>query len=218
MHWKSTWPLFFFVIGPSAAWARAQSGGSAAPVTPPSAPSSTYQSAFADYKPYTEPVLMSWRAANDQVRDAGSGHGHDMAKTKAQSTDPHAGHDMSTMVTPEAAPVPAQVSADPALGHAAPGAQKPQAADPHAGHDMSKMTPPKKAASGPAKPHAPSPVKKPVPSQGAPKPQVTDPHAGHDMSKINTRPRGSNEGAVKNERGGHAAPPDHQPNKKTEKK
>ena len=48
--------------------------------------------------------------------------------------DMHAGHDMSSMETPQPAP-----AADPHAGHAMPGTKPaaPIAADPHAGHDMS---------------------------------------------------------------------------------
>ena len=51
--------------------------------------------------------------------------------------DMHAGHDMSSMETPQPAP-----AADPHAGHAMPGTNPaaPIAADPHAGHDMSANT------------------------------------------------------------------------------
>ena len=56
---------------------------------PAAAPAPLYLSAFTNYISFREPELLSWRAANDQVRDAGTGMGgHDMSKM---------GHDMSKM-------------------------------------------------------------------------------------------------------------------------
>lgn len=59
-----------------------------------------YQSAFADYKGFQEPEIRSWRAANDQVRDAGGVSGHDMSKMSGAAAMP--GHDMQSM-SPDAA-------------------------------------------------------------------------------------------------------------------
>lgn len=149
MHWKLFRPLLLIAISPAALAqvpAAAQDSRAGAPATSGSA----YQSAFADYKPYTEPVVMSWREANDQVSRTGGMQGHDMATMKSSSDDPHAGHDMSKMganpTSPSSAGSGISTSAAEAAGnHGAHGVQKTQADDPHAGHDMSKMdAPPRK--------------------------------------------------------------------------
>jgi hypothetical protein len=206
------------VMAPSVALAQTQplsNGGPAA-----AASGSDYQSAFADYKPYTEPVVMSWREANNLVRDTGGMQGHDMAKMKLQSDDPHAGHDMSKMGAKPVAPAPAgPASASSAeTGHATHGARKAPPEDPHAGHDMSKLTPAKAAAPAPAKPRAPSAAEKTGPSRGAMKAVETDPHAGHDMPKMGTTP-GQNVpvGTDKSNHGAHGAPPAAQAKNKREK-
>jgi copper resistance protein B len=109
---------------------------------------------------------------------------------RVSSTDPHAGHDMST-ITASAAPAPA-AQADPHAGHnmstttpsaaPAPAAQ----ADPHAGHDMSTMTP--NPASAPATqpdPHAGHDMSTMMMPGTPPSPAIqADPHAGHDMSTM----------------------------------
>jgi hypothetical protein len=59
-----------------------------------------YQSAFTDYKSFREPEVMSWRASNDQVRDAGGTGEHDMSKMSGAAAVP--GHDMPPM-KPDAA-------------------------------------------------------------------------------------------------------------------
>ncbi len=126
MHWNLFRPLFFLAVAPTMALAQTQSPAQDGRAGAPAASGSAYQSAFADYKPYSEPVLMPWSKANDQVRDTGSMGGHDMATMKPQSEDPHAGHDMSKT----------------GASHAAHGTNKAQAEDPHAGHDMSTMRAP----------------------------------------------------------------------------
>ena len=74
-----------------------------------------YESAFATYKPYREPELVSWRAANDQVRQTGGMGGME-------------GHDMGGSAPAAAAPVPASG-----------GAPSPAASGHAQGHDMSGM-------------------------------------------------------------------------------
>ena len=58
----------------------------ARPEPPKATPQLTYQSAFADYKPYKEAPLANWRALNDAVAGApggASGHaGHSMGGIK----------------------------------------------------------------------------------------------------------------------------------------
>jgi hypothetical protein len=145
MHCKLFRPLFFLAMAPSVALAQNQSPAQDGRAGAPFASGSAYQSAFADYKPYIEPVVMSWRKANDQVRDTGGMQGHDMATMKSPSEDPHAGHDMSKRGAKPAAPAgPVVASSAEAADarHAAHGAAKVQPADPHAGHDMSKMSAP----------------------------------------------------------------------------
>lgn len=87
------------------------------------AASPLYQSAFAGYQGFREPAVMSWRAANDQVRDAGGMAGHDMSKMDGGAAMP--GHDMSKM-NDAAAATPGDTGAT--------GTQKAMPA-----HDMGKM-------------------------------------------------------------------------------
>lgn len=116
-----TLPIIMLALGSSTAMAQTQTQPASRPVTPAPA----YASAFSDYKPYKEPVLVSWRAANDQVGTTGAMSGHDMATMPSQPDDPHAGHDMSTMKQTrpkEAAPVrPTQPSGMDGADHAAHG-------------------------------------------------------------------------------------------------
>ena len=209
MHCKLFRPLFFLAMAPSMALAQNQSPAQDGRAGAPAASGSAYQSAFADYKPYIEPVVMSWRKANDQVRDTGGMQGHDMATMKSPSEDPHAGHDMSKMGANQAAPAPvvpgvATSAEEAGASHAAHGAKKAQAEDPHAGHDMSKMTPAKPAAPNPVKKRPPSTAKKPGTNHGAAKAQPADPHAGHDMSKMSApRPQNVPGGTDKANQGGN---------------
>ena len=213
MHWNSFQTLFLLAMAPSVSLAQtplpAQDGRAGAPV----ASGSAYQSSFADYKPYTEPVVMSWREANDKVRDTGGMRGHDMATMKSQSEDPHAGHEMSKMRANPAAP-----AEEAGASHATPGGTKTQAEDPHAGHDMSNMTPAKRAAPTPVMHRPPSTAKKPSENHGAMTAQPADPHAGHDMSNMSAPPRQDVPGAAdKASHGSHSAPPAVQPKNKREK-
>lgn len=184
MQLKFLCPLFILAIAPPAALAQAQAQSHPAAVTATAPSSAAYQSAFADYKPYKEPVVTSWREANDQVRDTGGMQGHDMANMKSQPDDPHAGHDMSTMrANPGGdALTPVKTAGE---DHGTHGAQAAKGVDPHAGHDMSTMT---KAKPTPGrKPSGMSATAKKAASdeaaQGAKAP-AADPHAGHDMTKM----------------------------------
>jgi hypothetical protein len=209
MHWKLFSPFLLIAMAPAVAMAQTQSPAHDGRAGAPAASGSAYQSAFADYKPYTEPVVMSWRKANDQVRDTGGMQGHDMGTMKSQPDDPHAGHDMAKMGANPSAP------AEPA---AASSAKEAQAEDPHAGHDMSKTTPAKPAAPTPVKPRPRSTTKKPPTNHGAMKAQPADPHAGHDMSKMSAPPRQDvPAGSDKANHGAHGAPPANQPKNKREK-
>lgn len=126
------------------------------------APQVTYESAFTDYKPYQDPELMSWKTANDVVREFGSmatmGNMSD-AKTPGNNDATSEGdrpnpptqptHDMSKMA-PQA---PAPASQKPVTP-----AGKPAEKQTMPGHDMSKMQP---APAVPAKKSSP-PSSKPV--------------------------------------------------------
>ena len=223
MHRNLLRPLIFLAMAPSVALAQTQSPVHDGRVGAPATSGSAYQSAFADYKPYTEPVVMSWLKANEQVRDTGGMQGHDMATMKSQSGDPHAGHDMSKMGANPASPAPGEPNVttsakEAGASDAAAGATKAQARDPHAGHDMSKMTPAKPAAPTPVKPNRSSTAKKPIANRGAPKAEPADPHAAHDMSKMNEPPRQAVPGARdKANHDAHSAPSANQPINKREK-
>lgn len=130
---------------------------------PPAALTVTYGSAFTDYKSYQDPELISWKGANDVVREFGSmaamgdrsaakTPGNPDATSEVDRTNSLAQptHDMSTM-TP---PVPA-----PALQKPITPARKPVEEKTMPGHDMSKMQPaPATESSAPrGKPVAPAP-------------------------------------------------------------
>lgn len=187
MQLKLLCSLIVLAIAQPAAHSQPQSPANPGVAAAQSPTSPEYQSAFSDYKPYKEPVVMSWREANDQVRDTGGMKGHDMATMKSQTDDPHGGHDMSSMGAKPSAGIPAGSAIAPAAqkagqDHAAHGASKAPTEDPHAGHDMSKMTP----AAG-ARQSVPTKAKKATAehaAHGEKKAQTDDPHAGHDMSKM----------------------------------
>jgi hypothetical protein len=61
--------------------------------SPTTGPTTPYQSAFTEYKNYQDPELMSWRAANDVVREFGSmaqmeGMGGDKATESTEAGGP----------------------------------------------------------------------------------------------------------------------------------
>ena len=125
MHRNLFRPLFVLVMAPSVALAQTPSPQQDGRVGAPATSGSAYQSAFADYKPYTEPVVMSWLKANEQVRDTGGMQGHDMANMKSQSDDPHAGHDMSKLNEPPRQAVPGAGDKTNHDAHSAPSAHHP---------------------------------------------------------------------------------------------
>ncbi len=221
MHWKLLSPLFYLALTPSLAFAQTQlpaADGRAAALAPAS---SAYQSAFADYKPYTEPVVMSWREANDRARDSGGMQGHDMATMKSQSDNSHAGHDMAKMGANPPSPSPGAASPTSAAdngvaGHAQHGAKKAPAADPHAGHDMAKTLPAQTAAPGRARARVSSAAKRTDPGRDALKAAPADPHAGHDMSTMST-PAPQDAAGSTNKANNHEAPPANQPKHKKER-
>jgi len=51
------------------------------------APSVEYRPAFSEYRPYAEPELSSWRAANEEVASSGSG-GHGAAADEDKTQKP----------------------------------------------------------------------------------------------------------------------------------
>ncbi len=164
-----------------APWAHALAQSSAKPVAPvpATAGSSAYESAFADYKPYKEPTVMSWREANDQVRATGGMAGHDMS---AMGTKPSHG-----TATQGAGATP--VTVDPHAGHT----MSPSPVDPHAGHNMTApaagnqmpapagKSPAPAAAAATAAGHS-AHVTPPTAGAISTGPAVlADPNAGHDM-------------------------------------
>lgn len=113
------------------------------------APPITYQSAFSDYKPYQDPEWISWKTANDVVREFGSmaemGGMGEMNGADSPDAQPGKGeqanqpakpsHDMSNMNKSE---TPASGSKKPASPTSKPAEMKNMP-----GHDMSKMQGPK---------------------------------------------------------------------------
>jgi len=112
-------------------------------------PPITNQSAFSDYKPYQDPEWISWKTANDVVREfgsmAGMGGMGDMNGADSPDAQPGKGeqanqsakpsHDMSNM---NKSKTPASGSKKPASP-----ASKPAEMNNMPGHDMSKMQGPK---------------------------------------------------------------------------
>ncbi|MHB8915218.1 MAG: hypothetical protein ACYC4K_05345 [Thiobacillus sp.] len=130
--------------------------------TQTTAPPVTYQSAFTDYKPYQDPELMSWKTANDVVREFGSmaamgdmsgaktpGNADAENATESAKSTAKPAHDMTKMA-PQA---PGPVTQKPAAP-----ADKPTQKQTTPGHDMSKMQP---APAAPARKSSP-PSSKPV--------------------------------------------------------
>ena len=144
------------ILIPITAWA--QTSGRDPLDTRTATPPPVYDSAFTDYKPYQEPEIISWKAANDVVRefggmasmkgmdDNGSAHGGHKAEGSEQSKPPaQPSHDGShTTPTAPAATPPA-----------APSTSKPAEMKSMPGHDMSKM--PQKTPA-----NAPKPAPKPA--------------------------------------------------------
>lgn len=150
---SSAWlRVYVGIFASSAAWAQPPERDPLNTQTPALAP--VYQSAFTDYKPYQDPELIRWKAANDVVREFGgmaamgsmnedtAGGGKKSAPPVKPAQDSgHTEPDPSTTSQPTAPPAPK--SAD--------GSSMP-------GHDMSQM-PEKKL---PAAASTPSPAPKPA--------------------------------------------------------
>lgn len=127
-------------------------------------PPPVYESAFTDYKPYQDPEIISWKAANDVVREFGG-----MASMRGMADDNRSAHDAHK---PSGAEQPVQPSHDgsyttPAVPAttppAAPSKSKPTDMKPMPGHDMSKM-PQKAPASAPKPAPAPKPAAPAMPN------------------------------------------------------
>ena len=131
-------------------------------------PPPVYDSAFTDYKPYQDPELIPWKAANDVVREFGG-----MAAMNDMGDDSSSAHGAhKTTGGAEPSKQPAQPSHDgghatpaapPTIPPAAPSNSKPAEMKPMPGHDMSKM-PQKAPASVPKPTPAPKPAAPAVPN------------------------------------------------------
>ena len=121
-------------------------------------PPLVYESAYSGYQPYQDPEWISWKKANEVVREFGG-----MAAIGSMSEDSNSAHDAHKAGSAQADP-PAQAAQD---GSPAP-QEAPAAATPTApptnmpadmkampGHDMSKM--PQASPASPAQP-APKPA------------------------------------------------------------
>ena len=140
--------------------AGAQTSGRDPLDTRTATPPPVYESAFTDYKPYQDPEIISWKAANDVVRefggmasmkgmdDNGSAHGaHKPAGGAEPSRQPAQPSHDGGHVTP-AAPA--------AAPSATPSAREPAEMKSMPGHDMSKM--PQKAPAAAPKPATPNSI------------------------------------------------------------
>ncbi len=136
---------------------------------PMTRPATTYQSTFTEYKNYQDPELISWRTANDVVREFGSmAQMGDMGGDKAtQNTGAGGTQDQTGKESKAAEP-----AHDMGKMNEATKANKPKAKSPDMkgmegmsnmpGHDMSNM----KSKTVPAKPLAP--LTKPTAPQAMP--------------------------------------------------
>lgn len=153
------------MIMPLAAWAQTSGRDPFDTRTAPASP--VYESAFTDYKPYQDPEIISWKAANDVVREFGG-----MASMKGMDDNgsAHGAHKPAGGAEPPRQP--AQPSHDgghatPAAPAAAPSAT-PSASEPAEmksmpGHDMSKM-PQKAPVNAPKSTPAPKPAAPAMPN------------------------------------------------------
>lgn len=163
-----------------------------------------YQSAFAGYQSFREPEVMSWRAANDQVKSAGAMGAHDMgsmsgkanmsgeSKVAAGSAGTSPGHDMANM-DKSADGAPAAQPHD--MGKMAPAVQSPRAsgskgpvtgAKAHKrsdipGHDMANMA----DMPGMARDEKSAPPAKPAPAAGKKQPAAAGEKMDHSKMKMN---------------------------------
>lgn len=136
----------------SAAWAQPPERDPLNTQTPALAP--VYQSAFTDYKPYQDPELIRWKAANNVVREFGG-----MAAMGSMNEDTAEGSEKS------APPVqPAQDSGhtepDPSTTSqpTTPPARKPADVNSMPGHDMSRMSEKNPPVAAPTPSLAPQPA------------------------------------------------------------
>jgi hypothetical protein len=87
-------------LAAAAQFTRSEPGATSPPAPASASPSAlSYQSAFADYKPYQDIKRGDWKASNDTVGNAAGGHsGHGMDRSPPQpaAANPtgHAGHEM----------------------------------------------------------------------------------------------------------------------------
>lgn len=184
------------------AWAQERAPHSATGGRESSSP--LYQSAFADYQGFREPVATSWRAANDQVRDAGAMGAHDMSSMAGKanmSGDGMAatgkagmspGHDMGNMNrategAPAAQPhdmskMAPSIESPRASGSkpAATGAKTKKQAD-MPGHDMANMA----DMPGMARDGKRAPPAKPAPAAATKQPVTTGEKMDHSKMKMN---------------------------------
>lgn len=147
------------MIMPLAAWAQTPGRDPFDTRTAPASP--VYESAFIDYKPYQDPEIISWKAANEVVREFGG-----MASMKGMGEGDSSAHDGHKSGGSEQSSPPAQPANSgshtgqdaPAATPAVPPANsKPDDMKTMPGHDMSKM--PQASPSSPAKPSpAPQPA------------------------------------------------------------
>lgn len=113
------------------------------------APPITYQSAFSDYKPYQDPEWISWKTANDVVREFGSMAGmegmEDMKGADSPDAKPGEGEPTNQPAKPSHDMSNINKSETPVSGPKKPAspASKPVEMNNMPGHDMNKMQGPK---------------------------------------------------------------------------
>ena len=130
-------------------------------------PPPVYESAFSDYKPYQNPEIISWKAANDVVLEFGG-----MAAMRGMGDDNSSAHDAHKPAVDGESKQPAQPSHDgshatptapAATPSSAPSTSKPAEMKSMPGHDMSKM-PQKAPANAPKPPSTPKPAAPAMPN------------------------------------------------------
>lgn len=150
---RSSWlGVCLGIFVPWAAWAQVPERDPLNTQTPALSP--VYQSAFTDYKPYQDPELIPWKAANDVVREFGG-----MAAMGSMNEDTTGGNEKSAQpVKPAHDSGHAQQDGATAAQPPAPPAHKPADVNPMPGHDMSQMPQKNPSAATPT----PSPAPKPA--------------------------------------------------------
>lgn len=106
---KAAWLPVLALTASQVVWAQATVPRVANNPLDPQAPTANivYQSAFAEYRPWTDEPIKAWREANDEVGQSGGHADHSMPKGATTSTSPaqaklptapspvdHAGHQM----------------------------------------------------------------------------------------------------------------------------